>query len=136
MTNVNVPESHAELLQSPIATLATVGADGRPQVSTVWFIVEDDQLRFSLNTNRQKAKNLNANPAVTVLIKDTTNPIRYLEVRGDARVEPDDDYEFADRFAAKYGGIDLRAMDAGAPGRRVVVTVEPSRVNAVDIAAG
>ena len=136
MTNLNVPESHAELLQSPLATLATVGPDGRPQLSTVWFLAEDGQLRFSLNTNRQKVKNLQANPAVTVHIQDTTNPIRYVEVRGDARIEPDDDYVFAERLAAKYGGLDLRAMDAGASGRRVVVTVEPSRINAIDLAAG
>ena len=38
MTDLNVPESHAELLQSPLATLATVGPDGRPQLSTVWFL--------------------------------------------------------------------------------------------------
>jgi hypothetical protein len=100
------------------------------------LLAEDGQLQFSLNTNRQKVKNLQANPAVTVHIQDTTNPIRYLEVRGDARIEPDDDYVFAERLAAKYGGLDLRAMDAGAPGRRVVVTVEPSRINAIDLAAG
>ena len=123
MTDLNVPESHAELLQSPLATLATVGPDGRPQLSTVWFLAEDGQ-------------NLQANPAVGVHIQDTTNPIRYLEVRGDARIEPDDDYVFAERLAAKYGGLDLRAMDAGASGRRVVVTVEPSRINAIDLAAG
>ena len=57
-------------------------------------------------------------------IQDAANPGRYLEVRGDARIEPDDDYAFADRVGAKYGGVDLRAMDAG-NGRRVVVTVEP-----------
>ena len=136
MTDLSVPDSHAELLQSPLATLATVGPDGRPQLSTVWFLAEDGQVRFSLNTNRQKVKNLQVNPAVGVHIQDTTNPIRYLEVRGDARIEPDDDYVFAERLAAKYGGLDLRAMDAGASGRRIVVTVEPSRINAIDLAAG
>ena len=50
-------------------------------------------------------------------------------------IEPDDDYTFADRVGAKYGGVDLRAMDAG-NGRRVVVTIEPTRVNAVDLSAG
>jgi PPOX class probable F420-dependent enzyme len=136
MTNATVPDSHAELLQAPLATLATVGSDGRPQLSTVWFLADDGKVRFSLNTTRQKVKNLQVNPAIGVHIQDTTNPIRYLELRGDARIEPDDDYVFAERLGAKYGGIDLRAMDAGGPGRRVVVTVEPSRVNAIDLAAG
>jgi PPOX class probable F420-dependent enzyme len=135
MTNVTVPESHADLLQASLATLATVGPDGRPQMSSVWFLAEDGQVRFSLNTTRQKVKNLHANPAIGVHIQDTTNPVRYLELRGDARIEPDDDYAFADRVAAKYGDVDLRALDAG-QGGRVVVTVEPTRVNAIDLSAG
>ena len=135
MTSATVPDSHADLLQAPQATLATVGPDGRPQMTSVWFLAEDGRVRFSLNTNRQKTKNLQANPVIGVHIQDATNGGRYLEVRGDARIEPDDDYVFADRVGAKYGGVDLRAMDAG-QGRRVVVTVEPVRVNAIDLSAG
>jgi PPOX class probable F420-dependent enzyme len=135
MANASVPESHADLLEAPIATLATVGRDGRPQTSTVWFLAEDGVVRFSLHTDRQKTKNLQANPVIGVHIQDQANPARYLELRGDARIEPDDDYDFASRVGAKYGGADLRAMDGGRPAR-VVVTVEPTRVNAVDLSAG
>jgi PPOX class probable F420-dependent enzyme len=130
-----VPESHRDLLDSRFATLATVGPDGRPQLSEVWFLAEDDAVRVSLNVTRQKTKNLVANPVVSLLLLDLANPLRYLELRGDAEVTPDDDYSFADRLAAKYGeGVDLRQMDA--PGQtRVVVTVRPVRVVAVDMSA-
>ena len=130
-----VPESHRDLLDSRFATLATVGPDGRPQVSEVWFLAEDDAVRVSLNVTRQKTKNLVANPAISVLLLDLANPLRYLELRGDAEITPDDDYSFADRLAAKYGeGVDRRQMDA--PGQtRVVVTVKPVRVVAVDMSA-
>jgi PPOX class probable F420-dependent enzyme len=130
-----VPESHRDLLGSRFATLATVGPDGRPQVSEVWFLAEDDAVRVSLNVTRQKTKNLVANPAISVLLLDLVNPLRYLELRGDAEITPDDDYSFADRLASKYGdGVDLRQMDA--PGQtRVVVTVKPVRVVAVDMSA-
>jgi PPOX class probable F420-dependent enzyme len=130
-----VPESHRDLLDSRFATLATVGPDGRPQVSEVWFLAEDDAVRVSLNVTRQKTKNLVTNPAISVLLLDLVNPLRYLELRGDAEITPDDDYSFADRLAAKYGdGVDLRQMDA--PGQtRVVVTVKPVRVVAVDMSA-
>jgi PPOX class probable F420-dependent enzyme len=115
-----------------VATLATVGADGRPQLSAVWFLADGDNVRVSLNTARQKTKNLEANPAATLFILDTANPARYLELRGNAQVAPDDDYNFADQVGAKYGGVDLRNMDQ--PGQsRVVVTIEPVRVNAVDM---
>jgi PPOX class probable F420-dependent enzyme len=131
-----IPESHHDLLQAPVATLATVGPDGRPQLSAVWFLADDDgAVRLSLNDSRQKTKNLVANPAATLFVLDTANPARYLELRGDVEVAPDDDYEFASRVGAKYGGIDLRMMDK--PGqKRVMVTLEPVRVNAVDMTRG
>lgn len=131
----DVPESHADLLDAPIATVATVGPDGRPQMSTVWFLAEDGVVRMSLHGDRQKTKNLLANPVIGVHIQDTANPGRYLEIRGDAALEPDGDYEFADRVGAKYGGVDLRVMDAGRADR-YQVTVHPSRINAVDLSAG
>jgi PPOX class probable F420-dependent enzyme len=134
-TAPTVPESHRDLLDTPFATLATVGPDGRPQVSEVWFLAEDDALRVSLNVTRQKTRNLVANPVISLFLLDLANPLRYLELRGDADVTPDDDYSFADRLAAKYGeGVNLREMDA--PGQsRVVVTVKPVRIVAVDLSA-
>lgn len=127
----DIPESHADLLGAQVATLATVGPDGRPQVSEVWFLDDDGTVRISLNTARQKTRNLLRSPVVDLLILDLANPYRYLELRGDAEIEPDDDYAFADRVGAKYGA-DLRDHD-GPGDRRVVVTVRPVRVNAVDM---
>lgn len=127
----DVPASHADLLDARFATLATVGPDGRPQVSEVWFLHDDGELRVSLNRTRQKTKNLAARPAVNLFILDLANPFRYLEVRGDAELAPDDDYAFADRVGAKYDA-DLRAHDGVGDGR-VVVTVRPDRINAVDM---
>jgi len=126
-----IPDSHRDLLELPVATFATVGPDGRPQLSEVWFLADGDELKLSLNTSRQKVKNLQRQQACTLFLLDLSNPYRYLEVRGDAEITPDDDYEFASRVAAKYGA-DVRSNDR--PGeRRVVVTVKPVRINAVDL---
>jgi PPOX class probable F420-dependent enzyme len=123
-----IPDSHRDLLDGQIATLATIGGDGRPQLSEVWFLAEDDTFRTSLNTARQKVKNLRRNPACALLILDLANPYRYLEIRGDAEIEPDPDYAFADKLGAKYQA-DLRERDN--PGEtRVIVTVRPLRVRA------
>jgi PPOX class probable F420-dependent enzyme len=129
-----IPETHLDLLNAPFVTLATVGASGRPQMSTVWFLASPDgTVQLSVNATRQKAKNMVANGKVALHIQDPTEWARYLELRGDARVEPDDDYTFADQMTgAKYGGADLRNMDH--PGeRRTVVTITPTRVRAVDM---
>jgi PPOX class probable F420-dependent enzyme len=128
-----IPESHRDLLSAPVATFATIGPDGRPQLSEVWFLAEDDTIALSLNGVRQKVRNLRRNPACTLFILDLANPGRYLEIRGDAELAPDDDYAFARRVGAKYG-TDLRRMDA--PGEsRFVVTIRPIRINAVDLSA-
>jgi len=121
-----IPSSHQDLLNGQFATLGTVGPDGRPQMSEVWFLADGDTVKVSLNTSRQKTKNLLANPGVSLLLLDLAVPYRYLEIRGDAEITPDDDYEFADKVGAKYGA-DLRTRDN--PGdKRVVVTIHPKRV--------
>ena len=122
-----IPESHRDLLDAQFATLATINPDGRPQLSEVWFLAEDSTVKFSLNRSRQKTKNLTSRPAAAVLILDLANPYRYLEIRGDAEVAPDDDYAFAGKVGAKYSA-DLRDRDQ--PGdTRVVVTIHPTRIN-------
>jgi PPOX class probable F420-dependent enzyme len=129
----SIPDSHRDLLTAEFATLATVGEDGYPQLSEVWFLAQGEQVAVSLNTARQKTKNLLTEPACTLLILDLANPYRYVEIRGTAVVERDDDLEFARQVGAKYGA-DLREHDT--PGdRRVIVRIAPLRVRAVDMGA-
>jgi general stress protein 26 len=108
----SIPESHRDLLSEQVLTLATIGSSGRPQLSNVWFVAEGDTIKMSLNTARQKVKNLQANPACSVIITGNP-PYKYLEVRGD-------------KVGAKYNA-DLRERDN--PGdKRVVVSVRPARI--------
>jgi PPOX class probable F420-dependent enzyme len=128
-----VPDSHADLLEEKFATLATIGRDGIPQLTEVWFVYEDGQLRLSLNSSRRKTRNLRERPECSLFIVDLSNPYRYVDVRGQARIEPDDDYALADRVGAKYDS-NLREHDA--PGEsRVAVTIVPGGVYAVDMSA-
>ena len=121
-----IPDSHRDLLNGPVAVLGTIGASGRPQLSGTWFLADGDTVKISLNTARQKFKNLQVNPKCSVIIFDEKSPYRYVELRGDAEITPDDDYAFADKVGAKYGA-DLRTRDN--PGEsRVVITIHPKRV--------
>ena len=73
-----------------------------------------------------KTKNLLKRPQVSLLILDFSDPMRYLEVRGTAKSEPDPDKRFAQKVGAKYGA-DLAAWDE--PGaERVIVTIEPEHL--------
>ena len=123
------PESHQDLLKADVATLATIGQDGYPQVTAIWFLFDEDGvLKLSLNTTRQKTKNLQAHPECTLFILDRANPYRTLEIRARAEITPDPEYTFAQKVGAKYGGVDLRNNDR--PGEtRVVVALRPIKVN-------
>ena len=131
----SVPSEFIDLTEAPIATIGTVGPDGRPHLSAVWFLYDEGEFKVSLNVLRQKVKNLRRNPAVSLFILDVQNPLRYLEIRGDAEVTPDEGYQFADKVGAKYGGVDIRQMD-GPDGSRVVVTIRPTRIVPVDLSRG
>lgn len=127
------PPQFRDLLDAQFATLATIGKDGGPQLTEVWFLFEDGKVKVSLNDSRLKTKNLRARPQCSLFILDLANPFRFVDVRGTAVLEDDEDYAFADRVGAKYGA-DLREHD-GPDDRRVVVTIEPANVFAVDMNA-
>lgn len=128
----SVPDSHRDLLDKQFATLATVGPDGLPQLSVVWFLAEDGAISVSLSDERQKTANLLKNDACSLLILDPDNGYRYLELRGRAKLVPDTGYEFAQKVGAKYGGADLRQYDT--PGStRYKVTIVPERVHAFNM---
>jgi PPOX class probable F420-dependent enzyme len=125
------PESHHDLLDAQVATLGTIDGKGFPQLTEVWFLHDDGELKLSLNSTRLKTRNLSQRPQCSLFVLDLQNPYRYLEVRGTAEIESDDDYAFAGRVGAKYDS-DLKVHDN--PGEsRVVVTIVPENVYAVDM---
>jgi hypothetical protein len=104
--------------------MVTVSASHRPLLDTLVGILTI--VRFSLTTTRQKVKNLRTHPQASILVLDPPNPYRTIELRAVVDIALDPDYAFADRLVAKYGGLDVRAMDR--PGEtRVVVTLRPTQ---------
>jgi PPOX class probable F420-dependent enzyme len=127
----NFPESHRDLLDSQVATLATIDDDGFPQLTEVWFLYDEDDVKVSVNTSRAKLRNLEQRPQCSLLVLDLQNPYRYLELRGRARVEADSDRSFAAKVGEKYDA-DLTAYDGPEDGR-VVITIEPEKIYPVDM---
>lgn len=127
---IEVPESLADLLEGPnTAVLTTVGADGLPQSTAVWYLVGDDGvLRTSITTDRQKYRNLVRHPKATLFILDPTNPYRSIEVRANVELTPDPDKAMLPKFAEKYS-VPVEMLEQ-AGGDRVVITFEPVKVNA------
>ena len=78
-----IPDKYMDLLQKKaFAHLATVGADGSPQVTPVWVDFDGTLIRFNTAKGRVKDKNLRRNPRLALSIQDPDNPYRYIQVRG------------------------------------------------------
>ncbi|MER6000056.1 PPOX class F420-dependent oxidoreductase [Nonomuraea sp. NPDC051941] len=123
-----IPDSHLDLLKRPLfAHLATIGADGTPNVNPVWTIWDGEHLRFTTTMDRFKYRNVKQHPQVAVSINDPEQPYRYLEIRGVVeRLELDPSGDFFDVLANRYGLEYERPV--GDAERRVVIVVKPTRV--------
>ena len=110
------------------AHLATVGPDGKPQVTPVWVDFDGKHVRINTARGRVKDRNLKKNPQVAVSIQDPDNPYRYVQVQGRVTemTEQGAD-EHIDALAKKYLGKDK--YPGRKPGEvRVMVKIAPERV--------
>jgi len=81
-----IPEKFRDLLtKKAFASLATVMADGSPQVTPVWFDFDGTHLRVNSAKGRVKDRNMRRNGRVALSVMDPENPYRHLAIRG--RVE-------------------------------------------------
>jgi PPOX class probable F420-dependent enzyme len=124
-----IPATHADLLASTaLAHVATIGPNGEPQTSPVWFDWDGAYLRFAqVGGYQQKVRNLRREPRIALSIVDPANAYRYLEVRGIVeRIEPDPDWSFINAMAKKYLGEDRYPF--GKPEDEwLVVVIRPER---------
>src|SRR5574342_1059315 len=103
-----VPQGFQDLLQKKaFAHLATLMADGSPQVTPVWFDFDGSHIRVNSAKGRVKDKNMRQRKQVALAIQDPENPYRYLAIRG--RVEEITEAgadAHIDSLAKKYLGQD------------------------------
>lgn len=129
---MNIPERYADIFdKQSFWHIATVGPNGEPQSSPVWATFDGTHIKFSLTRDRQKFRNLEAQPAVALSATDPDNGHRYLEVRGClVGVEDDGDLAFLDTMAQKYLGLDKYPYHRPSD-ERVVMLVEPQRFSSM-----
>lgn len=119
-----IPETHEDLLRRPLfAHMATLRPDGEIQSNPMWFAWDGERVRMTTSTARQKFRNVEADPRVTLSVHDPDRPYRYLELRGRVvGADPDPEGEFFASLARRYG------LDIGAPSDRrlrMVLVIEP-----------
>ncbi len=122
-----IPENYLDLLEQKkaFANLATVMADGSPQVTPVWFDYTDGVIRVNTAKGRVKSRTLRQGASVALAIMDPDNAYRYIQIRGRVRraVEQGADAHI-DSLAKKYLGKDSYPFRQ--PGEvRVMYEIEP-----------
>jgi PPOX class probable F420-dependent enzyme len=99
------------LIQRPvIANVATVDAEGGPQVTPVWIDLDGDDLVFNTAKGRVKAVNLTHNSQVAISIVDPDDPYNVVVVRGTVEGTEKDADAHIDSLAKKYLGVDSYPM--------------------------
>lgn len=108
------------------AAFATINPDGSPQTSTMWVTREGDQVVVSTLLGRQKAKNLQRDNRVSVLLTNPDDPEQYVEIRGTASITETGGRALIEALSRKYRGTEFPQE---APDRvRVVVRITPTKV--------
>jgi PPOX class probable F420-dependent enzyme len=71
--------------------VATLGKDGAPHLTTLWFAIVDGEIVFETFTKSQKIVNLQRDPRIAVLLEDGTayNELRGVSINGRAELHTD-----------------------------------------------
>jgi PPOX class probable F420-dependent enzyme len=129
-----IPDKFLDLMQrkKAFASLATIMADGSPQVTPVWFDYENGVVRVNTAKGRVKSRTLKEGAPVALAILDPDNPYRYVQVRGRVRrVTEEGAAQHINSLTRKYLGKDTYPY--AKPGEvRVTCEIEPDSVSGID----
>jgi PPOX class probable F420-dependent enzyme len=132
-------EIHQMLAGLRTVTMATIGPDGRPHLTAMWFAVLDGDIWFETKAKSQKAVNLRRDPRITVLAEDgdVYEALRGVAIEG--RAEMTDDTELLWRVGVsvweRYRGpytAEARPLVLASLRKRVAVRVRAERVRSWD----
>ena len=90
------PEITDFVTSSRTGTLATIGADGQPHLTAMWYGVVDGEIWLETKEKSQKAVNLKRDPRVSFMIEDgdTYDTLRGVSFEGVAEIVDDPDAIF------------------------------------------
>ncbi|WP_063042902.1 pyridoxamine 5'-phosphate oxidase family protein [Nocardia pseudovaccinii] len=130
----------SEFLQrSRIATLATIGPNGAPHLTAMWYALIGGEIWFETKAKSQKAVNLGRDPRVTCMVEagQTYDQLRGVSIEGHAEIIDDPDKLFAvgvsvwERYTGPYSE-EVRPLVEQMLNKRIAVRVVPDRLRSWD----
>jgi len=118
-----------DLIARPVlASLATLNADGSPQITPLWVDRDGDDVLFNTAQGRVKARNLERDARVAVTVVDPENQYNVVAFTGTVTdITTDGADEHIDSLAKKYLGVDSYPMRREGE-VRIKVTVRTDRI--------
>ena len=110
--------------------------DGQPQMSIVWLDFDGEHVIINTTLERQKGRNILANPKVDLLVIDPNNGTRFLEVRGEAvEITEEGAIRHADKQTQAYSNNsqerfygDVYPEEQQFKETRVIVKISPKKI--------
>lgn len=136
-TAMTEDEVAATLAEARDLQVATIGREGWPHLTTVWYVIQDGLVTFRCFTKSQRLVNLRRDPRITVLAEmgDAYDELRGVMLQGRARLsdDPDDVLDVYARVLARIQGAEPDLETASAlfgrfAAKNTVVRVEPTRI--------
>ncbi len=132
---ITIPQSHRDLLEEPIhAILTTMMPNGQPQSTIVWCNYDKTHILVNTTRERQKGKNMQDNPKVTLLVIDPTDAGRWIEVRGIVELTESGALEHLDEITQQYTNKlqyygDIFPIEQREKETRIISKIQPIKVN-------
>jgi len=138
---MSTEEIEAFLRDDMKVQVATIGPDGAPHLTTLFYVVEDGRIAFWTYGRSQKVVDLRRDPRITCLVEDGEDyfELRGVSIQGTARLV--EDYDEIKALGSKVARRMAGDADLGELGdeivsqqarKRVGIVVEPDRVASWD----
>lgn len=130
-----IPEKFQDLFSRPIlCALTTVNPDGQPHSVPVWCDYDGEQVRLNMPAATKKARNLQLNPRLSLLLIDPQNPYHWIEIQGrvgEIRDEAAGARDHINHLSQKYTGNPVYPTTGRGALPRQMVLVEALKINGV-----
>jgi PPOX class probable F420-dependent enzyme len=134
-TNLTLDDIGGLLDEPLVAVLATLRPDGSVLLSPVWHEWRDGGFNLWLSADDVKSRHLRRDPRATIVVAESADPLRGVELRTEARFLPADDLADAIRIATRYVGPEKGAEYVeGAGYDSVIARLEPGHLRIWDFA--
>ena len=134
-TGLTIEDLGGLLDERLLAILATLREDGSVLLSPVWYEWRDGGFNMWVEKSNLKARHLRRDPRATIVVAESTPPLRGVELRGTVRFDGEDVSETATRIVSRYEDPLEAAGDVEAlRGQDVILRLEPGHLRVWDFA--